>query len=247
MNDRRFASALRWMGLFPALAIIVAGCYADPTVVVDDSQETTGLPCAEGSAACPCFPNQTCSGDLVCTPDGFCVAPSCTPGTDQCPCDDGACESGLECRDSLCRQPNDDPSGSTGTPSGSTSSTTGGSGPTNEAGTSTSEAGTSSTSETGTSSEACDLSGTDCETCLTCVEQDTQRILETCDDLATECLDVPLCTMTEAIYRDCSLSSCTNECLYANGLGFPDEADALFTCYVGLCPTSCAGVSNPCW
>lgn len=60
--------------------------------------------CPLGAEMCACNADDSCNDGLVCT-DGSCVADTCVPGAADCPCDEGACGSGLYCdAESTCRQ-----------------------------------------------------------------------------------------------------------------------------------------------
>ena len=84
-------------------AVVVAtawfgdGCFKDP-----------GQGECVGVAACACYDDGGCNGDLVCDIEGICRRADCRAGQELCACVDGECLGGLVCDGQSCRVPGSD-------------------------------------------------------------------------------------------------------------------------------------------
>lgn len=93
------------------------GACDDGLTCRDDKCETAAATCADGREGCPCYPNSTCDGDLLCTENVCATAPD--PGTLGGSCGETqACllHDGIQllCHDGVCVLPEDCPAGSEG-------------------------------------------------------------------------------------------------------------------------------------
>ena len=79
------------------------GCFKDPGATV-----------CVGVAACACYEDGRCTGDLVCDAEQICRRADCRPGEDKCPCSNGLCLGELVCDGSSCRQPGEVDDGNPG-------------------------------------------------------------------------------------------------------------------------------------
>lgn len=82
---------------------LVAGCFSDST---SGSGGTGDAGCPDGSSECPCYSNGTCDAGLMCQSElQLCFSATCILGAQDCPCDAGACETGLVCDAQVCQLP----------------------------------------------------------------------------------------------------------------------------------------------
>jgi cysteine-rich repeat protein len=90
-----------------------------------DSAEGSGTDtgeCTIGDFGCPCYGNETCNGDLVCTDAMICAPVECVDGSVGCPCyGNGTCDAGLQCNgSSICVPAGGDGDGDGDTTDGTT-------------------------------------------------------------------------------------------------------------------------------
>jgi hypothetical protein len=87
-------------------SILAAACFSDPPPA-NDGSTSGGAECPIGSVGCPCTSGGACDPGLECNPpDGPCFDPDCTPGTENCRCQDGQCLGAeLMCSEGFCRMP----------------------------------------------------------------------------------------------------------------------------------------------
>ncbi len=97
---------LRWVEMKRALALAATGLLWAGGCFTDASQESSGTggsACTEGSLSCPCYPNNTCDGALVCFEGAqVCVPDNCSPLVAGCPCPAEGCGDGLVCEGPVC-------------------------------------------------------------------------------------------------------------------------------------------------
>lgn len=79
------------------------GCFKDP-----------GATECVGVAACACYEDGRCNGDLLCDEEQICRRADCRPGEDKCPCSGGLCLGDLVCDGQSCRQPGEVDGGNPG-------------------------------------------------------------------------------------------------------------------------------------
>lgn len=182
--------------------------------------------CAAGSPGCDCYGNGTCDGTAECM-DGKCIEPNCTPGEENCTCNDGLCLGTLECQEGVCKQGG---GGTSTTGPDTTDTTTDGTDsssdttPTDSAGTSVGPTGPDTTA---TGGGACPIDNTepDCEICLK----------DNCCDSWQNCQNDDTCTcIVECINGGTDPMQCGPQC------GPPSDAfNEINSCIMGTCMPSC--------
>jgi hypothetical protein len=84
----------------PFLFLSMLCCFDSDEVPAPDGGTTTqrgGTDCETESEGCPCPEDESCPGELECSPVGLCEA-ACLAGSEGCACHvTGWCEPGLAC------------------------------------------------------------------------------------------------------------------------------------------------------
>lgn len=234
--------------LFGLVAIAISGCF-DPDSPsgsgTDSSADTsgTGGGCQPGGSGCPCYGNATCDAGLECNATvELCIPADCTPGSDACTCNDGACLTGLECEAGVCVMPSattdpatTDPATSDPTtdPSTTDPSTTD---PSTTDPATTDPSDSSATDPTTTDPATTDPTGVDCEgdcsSCLNCAIADGGA----CGDPSLQCGADPNCV---SLFDCCNVDpdGCATCCADA-------EQEVALPLFMAL--TACVNDGAPC-
>lgn len=193
-------------------------------------------PCPVGSSGCPCTDGGACDGMLECHPEAKeCYDPSCTPGTENCPCHMDMCFGSLACEQGICHVPSS--SDTSGVADDSASSSSGG-GQSLETTVASSADSTTEPASTGATSQG--TTGVDEGPCHTCF---VTTAINDCMDTFNTCTGGGMCNTT---YSCVTEGTPFADCCIDIGDGL-ENWNALAACVDAMgCAESCDGVITSC-